>query len=101
MTSLTPVLLTASGAVLLLVDFQQRLVPAIHDGETVVARAVRLAEAARLLSVPICATEQYPDGLGPLVPPLADHPQNVLAKTAFRGSDGESIPLTWGLPANS
>ena len=46
-------LLTAQGAVLLLIDLQQRLVPAIHDNEAVVARAVRLAEAARLLDVPV------------------------------------------------
>ena len=46
-------LLTAAGAVLLLVDFQQRLVPAIHEGDTVVARAARLAEAAQLLDVPV------------------------------------------------
>ena len=76
-------LLTAGGAVLLLVDFQQRLMPVIHDQEIVVARAVRLAEAARLLDVPICATEQNPAGLGPTVPPLAAYPQKVMSKTAF------------------
>ena len=76
-------LLSTHGAVLLLVDLQERLVPAKHDGETMVARAVRLAEAAQLLDVPICATEQYPTGLGHLVPPLAAYPQVVLAKTAF------------------
>ena len=68
---------------LLLVDLQQRLMPAIHDNEVVVARAVRLAEAARLLDVPIFATEQYPAGLGPTVPALAAYPQKVMSKTAF------------------
>ena len=76
-------LLTTHGAVLLLVDLQERLVPAMHDGGTMVARTVRLAEAAQLLDVPICATEQYPTGLGHLVPPLVAYPQVVLAKTAF------------------
>ena len=76
-------LLTADGAVLLLVDLQQRLMPAIYDREVVVSRAVRLAEAARLLEVPICATEQNPAGLGPTVPPLAAYPQKILSKTAF------------------
>ena len=76
-------LLTAETAVVLLIDLQERLVPALHDGETVVARAGRLAEAARLLDVPIRATEQYPAGLGPTVPPLAGYPQEVLTKTAF------------------
>jgi hypothetical protein len=77
------VLLSAERAVLLLVDFQQRLMPAIHDGDTVVARAVRLAEAATLLDVPVLATEQYPAGLGPTVEPLAGYPKSVLAKTSF------------------
>ncbi len=76
-------LLTADGAVLLLIDMQQRLMPVIHDQETVVARAVRLAEAARLMDVPVLATEQNPAGLGPTVPPLSAYPQKVLAKTAF------------------
>jgi nicotinamidase-related amidase len=76
-------LLTAESTVVLLIDLQERLMPAIHDGEVVVARAVRLAEAARLLEVPIRATEQYPAGLGRTVPQLAEYPQAVLAKTAF------------------
>jgi nicotinamidase-related amidase len=86
------VLLTAAGAALLLVDFQQRLVPAIHDGGTVVARAARLAEAAQLLDVPICATEQYPTGLGTTVPELAGYPQNVVAKTRFSEADPTLLP---------
>lgn len=39
--------MTAEGSALLLVDVQQRLVPAIHDGAAVVAATGRLAEAAR------------------------------------------------------
>ena len=76
-------LLTAEDGVLLLVDLQQRLMPAIYDHETVLARAVRLAEAARLLDVPVFATEQNPAGLGPTVPPLAAYPQRIVSKTAF------------------
>ena len=75
--------LTAEGAVLLLIDLQERLMPVIADHETVVARAVRLAEAASLLDVPVRATEQHPKGLGSTVPPLAGYPQAVMAKTAF------------------
>jgi nicotinamidase-related amidase len=92
------VLLTADGAVLLLIDLQQRLMPVIHDSEAVVARAVRLAEAARLMDVPVCATEQNPAGLGHTVPPLAAYPQAVLAKTAFSaaGDPGLSALLPAG-----
>lgn len=77
------VLLTAAGSVLLLIDLQERLLPAIHDGPAVLANAVRLAEGATLLDVPVCATEQNRPGLGPTVPELAEFPQLVLAKTAF------------------
>jgi nicotinamidase-related amidase len=79
--------LSVDRAVLLLIDLQQRLVPAIHDGESVVARTVRLAETARLLDVPVRATEQYPAGLGPTVAPLAGYPQKVLSKTTFSAVD--------------
>lgn len=85
-------LLSRRHAVLLLVDFQQRLVPALHHGDTVVARAVRLAEAAQLLDVPIRATEQYPAGLGPTVAPLTAYPQQVLAKTAFSPTSDAGFP---------
>jgi nicotinamidase-related amidase len=77
------VLLSAERSVLLLVDLQQRLMPAIHDGDAVVTRAVRLAEAAVLLDVPVLATEQYPAGLGPTVGPLAGYPRATMAKTTF------------------
>ena len=94
-------LLTPDGAVLLLIDLQQRLMPVITDHETVVARAVRLAEAARLLDVPVLATEQYPAGLGPTVPPLAAYPQVVLAKTTFSatGDPGFAALLPAGASA--
>ena len=67
---------------LLLIDFQARLMPAIHDGAAVLANAVRLGDAARLLAVPTLRTEQYPKGLGPTVPDLAGHGP-VVEKTTF------------------
>ena len=76
-------LLTTDNAVLLLIDLQQKLVPVIADGETMVARSVRLAEAAQLLDVPVRATEQYPAGLGPTVAPLAAYPRETLPKRTF------------------
>src|SRR6516165_12828244 len=76
-------LASAENAALLLIDLQERLVPAIHDGELMVARTLRLAEAALLLGVPVRATEQYPKGLGPTVAPLAAYPQAIMPKTSF------------------
>ncbi len=68
---------------LLLVDLQERLMPAISGGDAVVANADRLGQAAGLLDIPVAATEQNPAGLGPTVDALVAHPQLVLAKTSF------------------
>ncbi|MFP5020714.1 isochorismatase family protein [Pseudonocardia phyllosphaerae] len=84
--------MTADDAVLLLIDFQQRLVPAMHDGDTAVTRAARLAEAATLLEVPVLATEQVPDKLGPTVEQLAGFPHLVTPKTRFTADAGVLPP---------
>jgi len=73
--------------------------PVIGDHEAVVARAVRLAEAATLLGVPVRATEQNPAGLGPTVPPLAGYPQAILAKTTFSAAADPGFAAL--LPAGS
>jgi nicotinamidase-related amidase len=93
------VLLTTAGATLLLIDLQERLMPVITDHEAVVARAVRLAEAATLLDVAVRATEQNPASLGPTVPPLAGYPQAILAKTAFSAAADPGFAAL--LPAGS
>ena len=68
---------------LLVVDPQIRLMPAIHDGESVVRRCVQLATAAKELGIHVIGTEQNPDGLGPLVPEIATLCDTVLAKFHF------------------
>lgn len=75
--------LTASVSTLLLVDLQARLMPAIAGGEAVVENVGRLARAARLLEVPILATEQNPGGLGRTVEALVALPSATLTKTFF------------------
>ncbi len=73
--------LDPSTSVLLLIDFQERLMPAIDGGAAALANARRLLAAARLLGVPVLVTEQNPGGLGPTVPGLAGQP--TVAKTSF------------------
>lgn len=84
--------MTAAHAALLLVDLQQRLMPAIADGEKVIARSVRLAEAATLLGVPVLATEQVPEKLGPTVEQLAGYPHLVTPKSRFAADGGGLVP---------
>ncbi|NMQ18553.1 hydrolase [Candidatus Competibacter phosphatis] len=49
---------------LLAVDFQERLMPAIHDADRIVANGAWLIQTAQRLNVPVLASEQYPRGLG-------------------------------------
>jgi nicotinamidase-related amidase len=63
-------LLELEDSQLVLVDYQTRLLPAIHEGPAVLANAQRLAKIAHLLQVPLWATEENPSGLGPTVPAL-------------------------------
>jgi nicotinamidase-related amidase len=74
---------TPAESALLLIDFQARLMPQITEAETAVANACRLAEAARLLDIPVLATEQNPDGLGPNVTAIKALASSTLAKTFF------------------
>lgn len=64
-------LLTASRSQLVAVDMQERLAPAVQDGEAVARRAGILLRAAAALQVPVTVTEQYPKGLGPTVASVA------------------------------
>lgn len=58
-------------AALVVVDVQERLLPAIFEKERVVQNAVRLVKGAAILGVPVLATEQYRKGLGPTVAEVA------------------------------
>ncbi|MBN8974785.1 MAG: isochorismatase family protein, partial [Rhizobiales bacterium] len=54
-------------SILLVIDFQSRLMPAIHGGDVAVRNANRLIEAAKLCDIPRLFTEQNPKGLGSTV----------------------------------
>lgn len=58
-------LIRRADSLLLVVDIQKKLAPAIHDRERVTANSVRLLEGARQLGVPAFVSEQYVKGLGP------------------------------------
>ncbi|MEW5723270.1 MAG: hydrolase [Thermodesulfobacteriota bacterium] len=62
-------LLTREDSVLLLIDFQERLLKAMADKDRVLENAVRLARFANLARLPVLVTEQ--DNLGDTVPELA------------------------------
>jgi len=78
-------LMNRDESVLLVVDIQERLLPHIHDGETVLANAVWLVKVAQRLGVPVMLSEQYPKGIGHTVAVLRGLtlPENVAEKLHF------------------
>ncbi len=63
-------LVDATKSSLLIVDVQERLLPAMADGAGVVSRCSILLKAAKALHVPVTVSEQYPKGLGHTVAAL-------------------------------
>ena len=85
-------LLHADDCQLVLIDYQARLMPAIHDAPAVLANARRLAQMAKLFDVPVWGTEQNPTKLGATAESLAPLCDRIVAKMAFSGAD-ELQPL--------
>ncbi|MDD3594090.1 MAG: isochorismatase family protein [Candidatus Gastranaerophilales bacterium] len=57
-------ILNNDNVVLLIIDLQDRLLAAQPKSEKILKSTIKLAKAARILNIPIIATEQYPQGLG-------------------------------------
>lgn len=84
--------LRAEDSVLLVIDLQEKLVPALAGGDAAVSVAARLLEGAQRLGVPVRATEQTPDKLGPTVGAIAsllDAP--AVAKTTFAATEADEL----------
>lgn len=76
-------LIDAHRSLLLVIDFQGRLMPAIADADVVLRNATILAQAAQKLAIPSLATEQYPAGLGHTEVGLAALCSENVEKTTF------------------
>jgi nicotinamidase-related amidase len=76
-------LLDVQDSQLVLVDYQARLMPALHDAQAVLRNGVRLAQIAQLLKVPVWGTEQNPDRLGANPPEIREVCRRTLAKMSF------------------
>jgi nicotinamidase-related amidase len=75
----------AAKSSLLIVDVQERLLPAMADGDGAVSRCSILLKAAKALDVPVAVSEQYPKGLGHTVDILNQDIGNapVFEKSSF------------------
>ena len=83
--------LSATHSVLLVVDMQASLMPVINQASERTAAVARLVQAAKLLDIPVLATEHLADKLGHTVEPLRADLQAVCHKTHFDGTKEEGF----------
>jgi len=90
-----PELLSRQESKLLIVDVQEKLVPKIASLDQLIANCRTLIQGAKILGVPVYATEQYPQGLGGTIPQLAELLERPVQKLRFSCAEA----LEWGLAA--
>jgi nicotinamidase-related amidase len=86
-------LLDAGECQLVLVDYQARLMPSIHEAGLVLGNAMRLARVAQALGIPVWGTEENPAGLGENPPELKALCRRTLAKMHFSACADGLVPL--------
>jgi nicotinamidase-related amidase len=91
----SPELMNRDDAALLVVDMQAKLLPFIPGHARLIWNIRRLIDGAKVLNVAFAATEQYPQGLGPTTPELAERLGPIPAKTAFSSCECGEIFTDW------
>jgi nicotinamidase-related amidase len=74
-------LLDLDASQLVLIDYQERLMPAMLDSQAVLLNATRLAQMAAILQVPTFYTEQNPSKLGSTTAELLEALKAARART--------------------
>ncbi len=92
-------LIDAERSMLLVIDVQAKLAPAIAEVEAVVGSVVSLIRSAQRIGVPVAATEHYAKGLGSMVPAIRSLlPDSAIgAKNHFSSVAARCLP---GLPGS-
>ena len=88
-------LMNVGDTALLVVDMQGKLLTLIAGHERVTWNFRRLIDGARLLGIPVCGTEQYPQGLGPTTPVLAERIGAMPAKKLFSARECAELIHAW------
>lgn len=86
--------LRRDSAHFLMIDVQERLLPAISGHEAIHRNILKMERAAAVMNIPFCFTEQYPKGLGGTAAEiLASLPEGALRfeKSTFSCCDEEGF----------
>jgi nicotinamidase-related amidase len=65
-------MITTKDTALVVIDVQEKLVPAMHNKEALLDNLKKMVKGALILGLPILLTEQNPAGLGPTAPEIAE-----------------------------
>lgn len=85
-------LMSADDSSVVLVDLQQKLMPAIDHGEVVLSQCLRLAGIAKALGVPVLGTEQSPDRLGHNATEVREVCSQTIVKSRFDACADGLVP---------
>ena len=89
--------LQPQSTAVIIIDVQERLAPAMpeHQYDGLLRSSRILLESARLFSTPLLVTEQYPRGLGPTIPEIAEclEPMQITPrpKMSFSAMDADGF----------
>ena len=86
--------LNLEDSLVLIIDVQDKLLNAVFNKEQVEKKSAIIAEAAKILGIPVVVTEQYPEGLGNTIPAVKDalaEDTEIFEKTAFSALNNEEI----------
>ncbi len=90
-------LLSHQECQLVVIDVQEKLIPVIPVVKKLVQRLQQLIQAATIFQIPLSCTEQYPKGLGPTIPELAELLPRPVEKLRFSAAEC----LAWGAVTNT
>ena len=78
-------MLSTDDTALVIIDVQGKLATLMHEREELYRNLQMLIRGARILALPVLWVEQYPEGLGPTIPEVAEllADQEPLPKTCF------------------
>lgn len=84
-------LIKAEESVLVIIDIQSKLMPAMMNPQAMIQRVQALAKAAQLLGVPVITTEHYAEKIGGTVEELQGLLGTVVHKKTFSAAREESF----------
>ena len=86
-------MLNTENSILFVIDAQDRLVGMLKNSEEIAKNNAILTKSAKILGVPIIATEQYPQGLGSTILEVRENIEsgNIFEKTSFSALKEDSV----------